>query len=55
MFAKVLAFVPGLFCLGLGGYLCINENSSFGWFLGLGFFMSLCALGFLDGPKETNE
>jgi hypothetical protein len=57
---KVLAFIPGLICMGLGGYLAIQESSQFGWFLGIGFVLTLCALGVDDTvvkqPRlESNE
>lgn len=51
---KILAFVPGVVCMVWAGYLCYLENNNFGWFLGLGFMLSLCALGILIGD-ENNE
>lgn len=52
---KVLAFVPGLLSIGLGGYLAVLENNHFGWFLGVGFIMCLCALGGTMPSKEDDH
>jgi|SaaInlV_100m_DNA_2_1039680.scaffolds.fasta_scaffold241011_2 hypothetical protein len=49
---KVLAFLPGLVCIGLGGYLAVQESNIFGWFLGIGFVLTLCALGIVDETVE---
>lgn len=46
--------------MAFGGYLAIQESSLFGWFLGVGFILTLCALGILDDtvvkqPKSEEE
>jgi hypothetical protein len=57
---RILAFIPGLTCMAFGGYLAVQESNVFGWFLGVGFILTLCALGILDDtvvkqPKQPNE
>ena len=42
---KMLAYLPGLICLSFGGYLALQENDLYGWFLVVGFVLALCALG----------
>lgn len=47
---KSLPYLPGLICMGIGGYLAIQESDYALWFLGAGFVLALCALG--DNTEE---
>lgn len=41
VFAMVAAFCLSLACVGIAGYLAINDRPHWGWFL----FVALCAFG----------
>lgn len=45
----LLSYIPGLLAIGFSGYLCLQENPFWGWFLAIGFFLSLCSLGSKEG------
>jgi len=38
---KKLLLIPGVICLGLAGYMALNETPQWGWFLFAGFILSL--------------